>query len=154
MTMFAFDPGTASIISSQGVNLASVVPTGTGSWSILIEVPIKVVSEANRRDHWTTRRKRFALQRELVRSAWNASPWAAWRFAGHPRLLITMTRIGRKCDSDNLAGAFKAVRDEVAALIGIDDGDERIEWQYRQRPGNPGGIEIALCPWPSAPPRR
>lgn len=47
---------------------------------------------------------------------------------------ITLTRVApRRLDSDNLAGSFKAVQDEVAALMGIDDGDPRITWVYAQR---------------------
>ena len=35
-------------------------------------------------------------------------------------------------DSDNLSGAFKGVRDEVAAFLGVDDRSERLHWIYTQ----------------------
>ena len=38
----------------------------------------------------------------------------------------------RKLDDDNLASAFKAIRDEVAKQLGVDDGGDRVEWVYRQ----------------------
>ncbi len=33
---------------------------------------------------------------------------------------------------DNLPSAFKGVRDGIAKSIGLDDGDRRFRWQYRQ----------------------
>jgi hypothetical protein len=38
-------------------------------------------------------------------------------------------------DGDNLQSAFKATRDGVADWLGVDDGDPRLDWQYRQRKG-------------------
>jgi P2-related tail formation protein len=38
-------------------------------------------------------------------------------------------------DGDNLQSGFKAVRDGVADWLGIDDGSQLVEWEYRQRPG-------------------
>jgi hypothetical protein len=41
--------------------------------------------------------------------------------------------------------AFKGVRDVVADLIGIDDGDTaRVQWHYAQRADAKPGIEITL----------
>jgi hypothetical protein len=38
-------------------------------------------------------------------------------------------------DSDNLSGAFKGVRDEVASFLGVDDRSDRIHWVYTQEKG-------------------
>jgi hypothetical protein len=38
-------------------------------------------------------------------------------------------------DSDNLSGAFKGVRDEGAAFLGVDDRSDRIHWVYTQEKG-------------------
>lgn len=35
--------------------------------------------------------------------------------------------------------------DELARLIGVDDGDARVSWVYRQRTG-PAGIVVTLEP--------
>lgn len=35
-------------------------------------------------------------------------------------------------DSDNLSGAFKGVRDEVASFLGVDDKSDRLHWIYTQ----------------------
>lgn len=94
-----------------------------------LDVPIRVVSEANQRCHWSVRHRRFKQQAQAV---WGV--WMAERPKVPPgRLRITLTRVGpRKLDSDNLAGAFKGVRDQLAALIGVDDGSDRIVWGYEQ----------------------
>lgn len=78
--------------------------------------PIKVVSEANRRDHHLTRAKRVSVQRLAVRTFWMAELGPKF----HVRLpaIVTLTRYAsRELDTDNLAGSFKAVRDELAALL-------------------------------------
>lgn len=51
-------------------------------------------------------------------------------------ITIVLTRVApRKLDGDNLQSGFKAVRDGVAQWLGVDDGDDRLDWQYRQRNG-------------------
>lgn len=51
-------------------------------------------------------------------------------------LRVTLIAIRQKrLDDDNLAGGFKALRDAIASSLGVDDGDERIEWIYRQQVG-------------------
>lgn len=80
-------------------------------------------------------------QREDVHLLW---PWR-WRqrsWAGP--LEVTLTRVsparGRLLDDDNLQGALKAIRDEVASQLGfLDDGDtNEIRFRYRQERGDWG----------------
>lgn len=57
------------------------------------------------------------------------------------KLIVTMTaHLSRYFDDDNLAGALKPVRDELAEWMGIDDGDRRILWECDQTltRGKPG----------------
>lgn len=79
--------------------------------------PIKVVSEANRRDHHFVKSKRVASQRLAVRCFWldELGP----KFRATLPVIVTLTRhAGRTLDTgDNLPGSFKAVRDELAALL-------------------------------------
>jgi len=92
-------------------------------------MPVKLVSEANQREHWRTKHNRkkkqqAALQDTLVGSGAVALP-----------CVVRLIRIGpRRLDSDNLAGSMKHVQDEMARYIGVDDGDERIKWEYAQVP--------------------
>lgn len=64
-----------------------------------------------------------------------------------PPLTVTITRIGpRKLDDDNLEGACKYVRDQIARKVGIDDGSDQYTWLYGQRKGKPGeyGVEVEI----------
>ena len=75
-------------------------------------------------------------QRKAVRAAWLAAGYATPPFP----LVVTMTRVygaGRSKPmdpSDNLPRAFKAVQDELAACIGVDDGEiDKVQWCHEQR---------------------
>lgn len=99
--------------------------------------PIRIESEMNKREHWRARKKRFSTQRFFVRLQFAGCPKdPRWGFLDEPPYIVTLTRIGpRTLDDDNLAGGFKAVRDEIAAILHIDDGDPRITWLYAQQRG-------------------
>src|SRR5690242_18788265 len=91
---------------------------------ICVELPLRLESLANRREHWAKRSKRAKVQR-----------LTAWRMAKvHPLpCVVTITRIGpRPLDTDNLAISAKHVRDGIADRLGINDNDPRVEWRYRQ----------------------
>jgi hypothetical protein len=98
---------------------------------LLLIVPIVTKSELNERGHWSARAKRFAAQRKTVAWAFLAS---GVRKGKTPiPATVTLTRLGlRDLDNDNLAGAMKAVRDEVAAMLAVDDADPRLTWVYGQ----------------------
>lgn len=104
-----------------------------------IVIPIRIESEMNRREHWAARKKRFDAQRHATWWAWRQETDRPARDASPtPPVEVTLTRIGpRTLDGDNLQGGFKAVRDEVARILGIDDGDPRITWRYGQEKGKP-----------------
>ena len=58
--------------------------------------------------------------------------------------MVTITRIGpRKLDDDNLSGACKYVRDEIARMVGVDDGSDRYTWVYKQRTGA-YGVDVEI----------
>lgn len=98
-----------------------------------IRLPIKTVSEPNTRSHWAARARRVKEQRLLVRATLHGHGCTP-----HDGLsgTITLTRIApRLLDTDNLAGALKAVRDGVADALGIDDGSPRVTWRVEQERG-------------------
>jgi hypothetical protein len=112
---------------------------------ILVSLPIRTVSAMNTREHHMVRYRRVKAERDAVALA--LRPKVGKGFAKkHPRLVVTLTRIGirQPLDGDNLQASFKAVRDAVAEVIGIDDGSDRIEWRYAQRRGAAWGVEIAV----------
>ena len=115
-------------------------------------VPIRTVSELNRREHWAARAKRTAANRDAVA--------CALKVRAPPPLPVSvrLTRIApRALDSDNLAGALKATRDQVAVWLGLpiakrrgrpvaDDRDPRVAWAVDQRRAGPHsyGVEIEI----------
>ncbi len=49
------------------------------------------------------------------------------------RVRVLIVRYGHHLlDDDNLVFAHKALRDGIASVMSVDDGDVRIEWRYAQ----------------------
>jgi hypothetical protein len=109
-----------------------------------IAIPLRLGAALNARVHWTARAKRAKTERAIVAAALRHHPFTADKVPSS----CTLTRIApRALDDDNLAGAFKSIRDEVAAFFDVDDGPKGpIAWRYAQRKGEPRqyGIEINL----------
>ncbi len=112
--------------------------------SIDIRVPIKTSSTNDKlRGTWHT--KTAASRRErgavllMLRSA------GVRRLSPTERAAVLLERISRgKLDDDNLRGALKAVRDEVAAQLGVDDGDARVLYEYAQSKGHSPLVRIVI----------
>lgn len=112
---------------------------------VSLQVPIKVLSEANLREHWATRARRAKGQRKTVAQE-------LWAHTGKPRatldrpLAVTLTRIApRALDDDNLAGGFKHVRDGIADWLGIDDRhDGLVAYRYQQERGKPKQYRVRI----------
>jgi len=98
---------------------------------IEVQIDMKIVSVANIRMHWAVKARLTKGQRQKAFNALCA--------VGAPMPLpctIVLTRVApRGLDGDNLQSAFKATRDGVADWLGVDAGDSRLDWQYRQRKG-------------------
>lgn len=60
--------------------------------------------------------------------------------------VVLMTRVGPSngLDDDNLHGALKGVRDQIAAWLGIDDRDKRVKWICEQRRGGDWAVEVSF----------
>lgn len=50
----------------------------------------------------------------------------------------------KRIDDDNLSSGCKSLRDAVAQWLGIDDGDPRVAWEYRQHVGKPTGTIVVI----------
>jgi hypothetical protein len=126
-------------------------------------VPVRLESEANLREHFHAKARRAKEQRAAVTAAvidagatvyvqvvkpkkktGKPKPVARWGLpASSARLapptlpcVVTMTRIApRLLDDDNLARSAKAVRDQLAELLAIDDRDPRVAWRCEQERG-------------------
>lgn len=102
---------------------------------LTVQMPIKLVSEANAREHHMRRSGRAKVQRsnaklflqQVIRSTGDVLP-------GLP-LIVTLSRIApRKLDSDNHVGSCKHTRDGIADYFGVNDRDEdKIKWLYGEQ---------------------
>jgi hypothetical protein len=111
----------------------SAAPKRSGT--AVVTLPIQIPSLANMRTHHMALWRLKKGQQEAVALACRA-PFAAARVRAP--CIVTLVRIGPKpLDGDNLQAACKAVRDAIAKLLDIDDGDVRIEWRYQQERRGP-----------------
>ncbi len=95
---------------------------------------------ANSRLHWATRARKVKHQRAVVA--------LVLRTVARPALpcVVTITRCSRgTLDDDNAVSSAKAVRDEVARWLGVDDRDGRVTWEVRQERA-PWGVRVSVRP--------
>ena len=104
----------------------------------MIIVPIKTTGSLNSRELWQARSSRVKKERKTV----------AWALVGQARppipCSVRLTRVAPSAgvDDDNLSGALKGVRDQVAEWLGIDDRHHRqVRYVYAQKRG-PWGVTI------------
>lgn len=106
--------------------------------TLTIEAPIKTVNPLNIRELWQQRSARVKKERRFTAIALMGKklPPLPW--------VVTMTRLSPgTLDDDAVPGAFKGIRDEIAAWIQLKDNDPRITWRYAQAKGKLGvRIEI------------
>ena len=126
--------------------------------SIAYDLPVRTISEANKRGHWAKFEKlhhdqkivAILMTRKAIASLPDTHPLR------NPAGLVNITfeRIGgAKMDSDNLPASMKYVRDAVAATLapglrpGRADGLDRFSWTYTQtsRRGQPK-VRVTLTP--------
>jgi hypothetical protein len=117
---------------------------------INIRVPIRVFSTANLSEHWTMRYKRNSDQQKAIYAYWPKQSFIV------TPCKVTLTRIApRSLDDDNLAYAFKGIRDIVSDLIipgfkpGRADGQKidgvnQIIFEYMQEKGKTGEYAIRI----------
>lgn len=101
-----------------------------------LELQLRTMSEGNAREHPMSRHRRRKAQRSAVAMAWPYQ-WRQrkWRFP----LQVTLERHAPSSGldvGDNLPASLKAVRDEVAKQLGVDDRDSRVCWVYAQARGS------------------
>lgn len=111
------------------------------------KIPIRLLSEANLSgEHWSHKSKRQQTQQLQVKA----------ELKGIDKLVdfpckIVMTRLSpRLLDDDNLVGAFKHIRDQIADCIlpglakGRADGDPRLSWKCEQEKSKEKMVKITL----------
>ena len=116
--------------------------------TVEFEIPgLAIRNGLNLREHWGVRAKRSHEERRAVKLGMVAAgAWPAIREMGATKgpFHVQLTRVSqRKLDDDNCVGGFKSVRDELADLLEMDDGDPRIHFTYFQEIG-PLGVRIRV----------
>lgn len=104
----------------------------------MIRVEIRTAPGMNVREHWRARARRVKAERTAT----------AWGLIGKTRpelpCTVRLTRVAPSAgvDDDNLTGALKGVRDQVASWLGVDDKlRTMVRYVYEQRRG-PWAVEI------------
>lgn len=102
-------------------------------------IPIRTSNGLNAREHFRARARRVKAERNNT----------AWMLATLTKpetpCAVLLTRIGPSngLDDDNLAGALKSVRDEVARWLGVDDRrSEVVKYRYAQRRAKEWGVLV------------
>lgn len=107
---------------------------------IEFSVPIETKSTSNLREHWRAKADRIAKQRRAVQYHGRSHVKSQLL----PMISVSLTRISpRRLDDDNLQGALKAVRDEVASMLRVDDATELLAWYYSQESG-PHSVRVTI----------
>jgi hypothetical protein len=110
--------------------MVTKIPVSSDIDEIDVDIACEIKSAFNTRHAaWEQRHSRARRERNAVVEALEGitTPW--WS-----NYYVTLMRCGpRKLDDDNLRGAMKSVRDQLAQWLGLDDADERIVWGYAQR---------------------
>ncbi len=127
---------------------------------IVWEIPIRTVSEANTKEHWTKSSKRHQMQQFFIRRQFLVDE----RKVMVPCTIRLVRLGGRFLDKDdNLPMAFKWIRDEISECIfpeqrvqyvdgngklrslkGRLDDSPLIKWEYDQEKANRMGIRIEI----------
>jgi hypothetical protein len=104
-------------------------------------VPIKTVSGLNVREHWRARARRVRGEREATATLLHGHPVPALPCV----VLLTRVAPSNGLDDDNLPGALKGIRDQIAHWIGVDDKHaDTVRYRYAQRRG-PWGVEVEFA---------
>jgi hypothetical protein len=114
--------------------------TDTTAGPVAVEVPIRVESPNRLHDeHPGSRARRVRAERAAVREALAGSraPPAPWR--------VRLIRLApRRLDDDNATASMKALRDEVAAWLGVDDRDPRVRFVVEQERAKGYAVRIEV----------
>lgn len=137
---------TAKVLAAARPAPAPVVAPGSEVRAAVTVPGVKVVGEANRRDHWAVRRRRAMGQKAATHAALvTLGPDVRDRFRAAATVTVRFVRIGgKKLDSDNLVGGFKAIRDQLAKWLQVDDGSDRLRFEWPVQEAGSAGFRIEL----------
>lgn len=107
----------------------------------MISIPLRTGKGLNERLHWAARAKSVRIERDIVGLVLSTKQRPQMPCS----VILTRVAPSNGLDDDNLVGALKAVRDEVAAWLGVDDRKSReVSYRYAQERG-PWGVRIEFA---------
>lgn len=115
-----------------------------------LQLPIYATNPANgnKGKSWRAEHQRSKAQRDCTRNNM-VNALHHWDIDPPSVKSVTLTRVSPgKMDSDGLSSSLKAVRDGVAAALGVSDADWRdgsVQWQYAQdTEGRAYGVRVRV----------
>lgn len=135
-------------LEEQAKHVNAALGVKASGWTL--EVPIRIRNGCNLREHPMARHRRVNKERLAVMWALFArerehTPSGLWRQRPELPVVVTITRLApRKLDDDNCIAGCKAVRDEVAKFLGVDDADPRVTWRYAQERAKTYACRISI----------
>lgn len=109
---------------------------------LFIQLPLKVISALNAREHHMVRSRRVKSERKAVGLALQSARRPALPIAVH----LVRQSPGTLDSHDNLCSAFKGTVDEIARVFGIDDRSDQMSVTYAQEKTKAGfGIRIVIA---------
>lgn len=113
-------------------------------------IPITVRSaNVKLRQHWA---KQYSIAEQEHSDTFKAAMAGGvrlWLRSHVSPFEVTMTRVippgGKTMDDDNLSISMKAIRDEVARILGVNDSmASPVEWRYQQSRGSGAGVTVEI----------
>lgn len=101
---------------------------------------LRLTYTLNSREHWSVKAREVDYQRAAVRHAFEGVA-----LPSEPTRVLIVREGPVLLDSDNAVAACKAVRDEIAALLGVDDGPTGpVTWAVEQLRERAYGVRIEI----------
>lgn len=114
-----------------------------GPTPITIHIPLRTGRGLNDRESRFARSERVKKERKAVWACWWRRSALQVKFPVEV-LLVRISPGHVELDDDNLRGSLKAVRDQVADELGVNDGDRaKVRFDYHQERG-PWGVRVQL----------
>lgn len=108
---------------------------------VLILIHIRTGTGLNDRGHWRAKASKVKAERQAT--AWST----VGKKAPPVPCTVLLTRVGPSngLDDDNLRGSLKAVRDEIADWLGVNDRLPLVTWTYAQRRAKAWAVEVHIA---------
>lgn len=119
--------------------------TTDGELLLRFHIPVRLRRGENNREHPQARARRVKAEHLAVFYATLGTRRAVLAALMPAPVVVTLTRVspGPGLDShDNLPGSLKAVVDQLADILGVNDRDPRVTWKYAPQERGEWGVWV------------